>query len=179
MYITLLIISNFAWQIKIVMSALILLQFYKWYVDVTNSKRMKVNTKVLILNFSIISRRNYLNRKKHKPFIYNTYAKNNIFFNFLYSFDVFPLLFTCIRCLYNIIRQYGLTYYIWAKKRPLSFNKIYVVAPHQWYIDIYMEMSSWIYSSFCSLVSFQHHIGAFLLREGPVENKTEWNNFAH
>lgn len=69
MYITLLIISNFARQIKIDMFALTLLQFYKWYVDVTNSKRMKVNTKVLILNFFIISKKNYLNRKKHKTFI--------------------------------------------------------------------------------------------------------------
>lgn len=69
MYITLLIISNFARQIKIDMFALILLQLYKWYVDITNSKRMKVNTKVLILNFFIISKKNYLNRKKHKTFI--------------------------------------------------------------------------------------------------------------
>lgn len=93
---------------------------------------------------------------------------------FLFHFMFFSLLFMC--CLYNIVGQCSLKYYIWAKKWPLSFHRrIHVVAAYYWYIDIYMGMSSWICSWFCSLVSFQHHIGAFLLREGPVENKTGWN----
>lgn len=82
MYIALLIISNFARQIKIVMSALILLQFYKWYVDVTNSKRMKVNTKVLILNFFIISKKKLLKSKETQNFYFIIHMPKITFFQF-------------------------------------------------------------------------------------------------
>lgn len=108
-------------------------------------------------------------------YLYYMCQKSHIFFQcscFISCF--FSLLFMC--CLYNIVGQCSLKYYIWAKKWPLSFHRrIHVVAAYYWYIDIYMGMSSWICSWFCSLVSFQHHIGAFLLREGPVKNKTWWN----
>lgn len=91
MYITLLIISNFARQIKIDMFALILLQLYKWYVDITNSKRMKVNTKVLILNFFIISKKKLLKSKETQNFYFIIHMPKITFFqfSFIYMYTLF------------------------------------------------------------------------------------------